>query len=130
MNNEIDFALVSQVHNSARVKCSKCPRGGRYFLCNYPDAPACKAACAHDPEECDVDAWEKAHPVVAVPNGRTNIGPVHYFRDCKGLKPRQQGHGRVVGLDAGTIEALGLPVCERCTERMAPLERQMQVVSR
>jgi len=137
MNTDIGFVLVSQVHHTIRAACPKCPPSRR---CERPPYPNCRAICIHDPSElakhheCQEyerlsKAWDKAHPDVMVPNGRTSVGPLHYFRECMSLGRRgnaRRPDSRIVAVNREMAEALALAICETCQARMAPFEKQLE----
>lgn len=70
--------------------------------------------------------WQKSHQTEE-PTGGTRIGPLHYFSECGILLrpgPRRKD-ARVVSIDAGMANLLGLPICKECIRKMAPFEEQM-----
>lgn len=139
MTTTVGYVLVSQVYRKSVGGCGKPGCGdGRYVsdICKPPKLPACRAVCVHTPSlldqhpECqeyerELAAWQQAH-FCEEPTGGTRLGPLHYFRDCHTLNHRgpRRKDARIIELDSGVAEDLGLPVCKECHEKMAPLEQQ------
>ena len=139
MNEAVGYVLVSQVYRSVRGGCGKPGCTGRWKeTCPQPERPKCHAVCLNhrnvlepDPEcleyERLMDQWSRDH-IFEEATGGTRMGPLHYFSDCHTLLHRgpRRKDSRIVALDLGTIQDLGLPTCKECAAKMAPLEREMQ----
>lgn len=71
-------------------------------------------------------AWEQAH-LGERATGGTRLGPLHYFSDCRTLTMRgpRRKDARIIALDSGVAEDLGLPLCKECAAKMAPFEAQV-----
>src|SRR6266436_8140847 len=122
MNATIGYVLVSHTHRVIwGVPCGAA-HCFNFRLCPEPVRPYCHAACVHRADllaqhpECQRwEAWQRAHRREE-PTGGTRLGPLHYFSDCQTLLKRgpRREDARVVPLESGVAEALGLPLCKEC----------------
>lgn len=145
MKTTIGYVLVSKTVHIRPNACGKpgCvdgfePKTYRSLLCPIPERPGCHARCVRDPRELaqhpdcqqwqrDYDAWYKAHHHEEHTGG-TRLGPLHHFGDCKTLLHRgpRRKDARIIEIDHGTAQDLGLPTCKECAARMRPFEKQFE----
>ena len=129
MDNIIGYVVLNKAGGYSSSKCPNCPMDGKH-LCSYPKHPQCHARCLHDRsqplhQECieyerAVSAWRERHPPIKHENGTTQIGVVHYNRNCKMLKRLQNAY--VVGINQEIIEVLKLTPCAVCSAELRAMD--------
>jgi hypothetical protein len=134
----VGYALVSAVMQTVRRSCPEC-KNHLHGLCpapahpGYGGSPVCvptRRLTPLDEEATDrmkefraqYAAYEQAH--YGEKQIGTRLGPMHYFQDCGWIYGRSgcRPDSRVVALTGEMAEALQLPICKACAERMAPFE--------
>ncbi len=131
-DDAVAYVLVSQVYNRVLVRCPKADDHYGYTCseCRFPDSPRCVPSRENIQANQPASHWgEESHAHYSEePNGRSALGPLHYFRDCDSLGRRgnhRRADSRIVGLPIAAVEVLSLPVCKTCAAKLAAMEAQI-----